>query len=164
MFQSLKGFQRFCGYKKAHQSDEQDPVSIPKRVSEVLWQIALRVRMPLANWFQSLKGFQRFCGSFIGLLYGDCEVFQSLKGFQRFCGTYEDYLVYPLRIVSIPKRVSEVLWRRKHKQKWKHKNKFQSLKGFQRFCGTQTHIQSQLEPMFQSLKGFQRFCGSALQA
>ena len=37
MFQSLKGFQRFCGSRLVGDSLSQWFVSIPKRVSEVLW-------------------------------------------------------------------------------------------------------------------------------
>ena len=36
-FQSLKGFQRFCGLEHFVPSKENGNVSIPKRVSEVLW-------------------------------------------------------------------------------------------------------------------------------
>ena len=38
-------------------------VSIPKRVSEVLWR-QLKALPEEIREFQSLKGFQRFCGSF----------------------------------------------------------------------------------------------------
>ena len=59
-------------------------VSIPKRVSEVLW----RDRQ----------------------IWGGCNcAFQSLKGFQRFCGCMNRLNIIFLK-VSIPKRVSEVLW------------------------------------------------------
>ena len=61
-------------------------VSIPKRVSEVLWQMLGNSRKLCHLQFQSLKGFQRFCG--IGAPIG--------------------VAVKPS--VSIPKRVSEVLW------------------------------------------------------
>ena len=37
-------------------------VSIPKRVSEVLWHSQSRHMINVADMFQSLKGFQRFCG------------------------------------------------------------------------------------------------------
>ena len=37
LFQSLKGFQRFCGDKLSRIKSAQEDVSIPKRVSEVLW-------------------------------------------------------------------------------------------------------------------------------
>ena len=37
--------------------------------------------------------------------------FQSLKGFQRFCGIFDRFAA-SLCSVSIPKRVSEVLWPR----------------------------------------------------
>ena len=36
--------------------------------------------------------------------------FQSLKGFQRFCGTILRAMEISILLVSIPKRVSEVLW------------------------------------------------------
>ena len=62
-------------------------VSIPKRVSEVLWRDRPSNLWIVITSFQSLKGFQRFCG-----LIDDCGE--------------------ALGIVSIPKRVSEVLWRR----------------------------------------------------
>ena len=39
-----------------------DLVSIPKRVSEVLWLNSYAKSDFIANPFQSLKGFQRFCG------------------------------------------------------------------------------------------------------
>ena len=38
-------------------------VSIPKRVSEVLWPPAYAFSAVDERVFQSLKGFQRFCGS-----------------------------------------------------------------------------------------------------
>ena len=61
LFQSLKGFQRFCGSQSFCPELLVIEVSIPKRVSEVLWllykdECSTKVR------FQSLKGFQRFCG------------------------------------------------------------------------------------------------------
>ena len=59
-------------------------VSIPKRVSEVLWLKEERL--------ESSK-----------------IAFQSLKGFQRFCGLGNHRYRW-LDLVSIPKRVSEVLW------------------------------------------------------
>ena len=37
-FQSLKGFQRFCGSGVLGGNDLEVIVSIPKRVSEVLWR------------------------------------------------------------------------------------------------------------------------------
>ena len=37
-------------------------VSIPKRVSEVLWLSFPYVNLISSYQFQSLKGFQRFCG------------------------------------------------------------------------------------------------------
>ena len=40
LFQSLKGFQRFCG-QASQTKDKELLVSIPKRVSEVLWQYAI---------------------------------------------------------------------------------------------------------------------------
>ena len=64
-FQSLKGFQRFCG-------------------EEVKAQRKHKIM------FQSLKGFQRFCGSAgISWAFSTTEAFQSLKGFQRFCGVMD---------------------------------------------------------------------------
>ena len=39
-----------------------------------------------------------------------------------------------IKLVSIPKRVSEVLWRN-YANVWEKNGMFQSLKGFQRFCG-----------------------------
>ena len=84
MFQSLKGFQRFCGKKRLGRSPDR-AVSIPKRVSEVLW--------PELAYFMILR-----------------VKFQSLKGFQRFCGRHQRQRQKLRRVVSIPKRVSEVLW------------------------------------------------------
>ena len=60
-FQSLKGFQRFCGGKRAIAFAVNVEVSIPKRVSEVLWQKPPNFSASKSK-FQSLKGFQRFCG------------------------------------------------------------------------------------------------------
>ena len=59
-------------------------VSIPKRVSEVLWPSGTFTVS--STLFQSLKGFQRFCGA--ARYRNECTIveFQSLKGFQRFCG------------------------------------------------------------------------------
>ena len=85
-FQSLKGFQRFCGDIGDRGDFATVTVSIPKRVSEVLWQYLTLKLTPAIAMFQSLKGFQRFCGEAVTL--GQIE-----------------------RDVSIPKRVSEVLWR-----------------------------------------------------
>ena len=66
MFQSLKGFQRFCGAMQTHiTTKSHQTVSIPKRVSEVLWLAVLRGDDKVMAQFQSLKGFQRFCG-FVG--------------------------------------------------------------------------------------------------
>ena len=63
-----------------------------------------------------------------------------------------------VRSVSIPKRVSEVLWQFEEEAK-SRMYKFQSLKGFQRFCGQRSPHNSTARSLFQSLKGFQRFCG-----
>ena len=65
-------------------------VSIPKRVSEVLWLSGALDDEPIIviDSFQSLKGFQRFCGKS-----------KFLRAIWK-----------RLPIVSIPKRVSEVLW------------------------------------------------------
>ena len=41
-FQSLKGFQRFCGFRQFIGSLSSWDVSIPKRVSEVLWLCLLK--------------------------------------------------------------------------------------------------------------------------
>ena len=60
--------------------------------------------------FQSLKGFQRFCGASLKSRQSLPILFQSLKGFQRFCGLKELSIGIILQKVSIPKRVSEVLW------------------------------------------------------
>ena len=61
-------------------------VSIPKRVSEVLWLLSI-LKVIITNLlFQSLKGFQRFCGLQSSLRAYSEVLFQSLKGFQRFCG------------------------------------------------------------------------------
>ena len=87
LFQSLKGFQRFCGSYLSTQRVFCSSVSIPKRVSEVLWPYKFFLQDLLSIPFQSLKGFQRFCGVIIF----------------RFSRRRD-------RSVSIPKRVSEVLW------------------------------------------------------
>ena len=43
--------------------------------------------------------------------YSEARVeFQSLKGFQRFCGGDDETAIAVRFAVSIPKRVSEVLW------------------------------------------------------
>ena len=107
-FQSLKGFQRFCGPR-------------------------LRGDRRPHRKFQSLKGFQRFCGKRLVMITFKIE-FQSLKGFQRFCGR-NLLLICINRVVSIPKRVSEVLWLRGAAAPPDQPHPFQSLKGFQRFCG-----------------------------
>ena len=60
-FQSLKGFQRFCGAILDFLKEIEDKVSIPKRVSEVLW-LSQSFGAIASKLFQSLKGFQRFCG------------------------------------------------------------------------------------------------------
>ena len=61
-------------------------VSIPKRVSEVLW-LPFNAKNAIYPLFQSLKGFQRFCGPHRQRVYLKAIAsFQSLKGFQRFCG------------------------------------------------------------------------------
>ena len=84
MFQSLKGFQRFCGIK-SWVSCKGKPVSIPKRVSEVLWQmqsvtddvmgcVSIPKRVSEVLWHYPITGVKMQ------------SVFQSLKGFQRFCG------------------------------------------------------------------------------
>ena len=44
-------------------------VSIPKRVSEVLW-LGLAGNSPTDGKFQSLKGFQRFCGKLLIIYQG----------------------------------------------------------------------------------------------
>ena len=61
LFQSLKGFQRFCGLVNTS-------------------VVSSGVK------FQSLKGFQRFCGPSAQRIIFRNALFQSLKGFQRFCG------------------------------------------------------------------------------
>ena len=64
LFQSLKGFQRFCGISNFSNGDRVfHIVSIPKRVSEVLWPPKGPVPTAIVATFQSLKGFQRFCGT-----------------------------------------------------------------------------------------------------
>ena len=85
MFQSLKGFQRFCGIVGVISCEIVPLVSIPKRVSEVLW-------------------LRHEAQKEINIL------FQSLKGFQRFCGSGDTHITIHVYSVSIPKRVSEVLW------------------------------------------------------
>ena len=62
MFQSLKGFQRFCGGIRSCERPHSFTVSIPKRVSEVLWRYEAALNPATSFGFQSLKGFQRFCG------------------------------------------------------------------------------------------------------
>ena len=113
-FQSLKGFQRFCGFRSdiPHWWIKSQVVSIPKRVSEVLWRVAMLTHSPkYRHWlFQSLKGFQRFCGAIAANKPKPVPMFQSLKGFQRFCGS------------AMTNNNC-------------NKKRFQSLKGFQRFCG-----------------------------
>ena len=46
----------------------------------------------------------------LSLLLPSLERFQSLKGFQRFCGLDKLVVQPKVQLVSIPKRVSEVLW------------------------------------------------------
>ena len=60
--------------------------------------------------FQSLKGFQRFCSSKLRKTATKNRwLFQSLKGFQRFCSMEALLSQLVGKLVSIPKRVSEVL-------------------------------------------------------
>ena len=86
-------------------------VSIPKRVSEVLWLYEFLERRENKNMFQSLKGFQRFCGPLTTLMLTSRPILVSIpKRVSEvlwpvaFCNSYITLLV------SIPKRVSEVLW------------------------------------------------------
>ena len=48
---------------------------------------------------------------------------------------WKDWIKFYQQEVSIPKRVSEVLWLMKHLRLSVIGLAFQSLKGFQRFCG-----------------------------
>ena len=90
-------------------------VSIPKRVSEVLWL--------LVSCMALTKGFVSIPKSVSEVLW---PVIASKRGNRL--------------LVSIPKRVSEVLWPDKKKFEDSLKAEFQSLKGFQRFCGRWTSL------------------------
>ena len=114
--------------------------SIPKRVSEVLWQQILCCGI-VNTCFQSLKGFQRFCGVRRAIRRSKICIFQSLKGFQRFCGIGRYGTYRRMAAFSIPKRVSEVLWLAAMLLiDLLQKSSFQSLKGFQRFCGNHGQV------------------------
>ena len=88
------------------------------------------------NQFQSLKGFQRFCGSRLPLVMS--RFTNSGVSIPKRVSEVLWLTTLPPRfqqfIVSIPKRVSEVLWQYNHITP-ESILKFQSLKGFQRFCG-----------------------------
>ena len=111
-------------------------VSIPKRVSEVLWPHHAQtvIHRAIAR-FQSLKGFQRFCG---------CNRRDAIRSISRLVSIPKrvSEVLWLLFLsqnrvnssVSIPKRVSEVLWL-SFFTPGLNILAFQSLKGFQRFCG-----------------------------
>ena len=85
-FQSIKGFQRFCGPSFSA------PISI-------------------GISFQSLKGFQRFCGYLAGFMFKVTSVSIPKRVSEVLWRQPLPPAEKPRpRGVSIPKRVSEVLW------------------------------------------------------
>ena len=86
-------------------------VSIPKRVSEVLWLSSIVAPLPVKA-FQSLKGFQRFCGLAIARTPSIAAITKVSipKRVSEVLWQIRYKLRATLPLVSIPKRVSEVLW------------------------------------------------------
>ena len=132
-FQSLRGFQIYCDNQRHYQVNLCLGVSIPKRVSNLLWRPQTPPTTAEQPKFQSLRGFQIYCDP-----PGDRprrwhSRFQSLRGFQIYCDN------------------------ERHCERTRTLS-FQSLRGFQIYCDHQIFGDSPGDGVFQSLRGFQIYC------